>query len=69
MRRLPLSGLVLFAALSGCASVQSAAAKDPQRCERDPSCNSKQGKSRDCYTACADDLACVDRCRQVTGQE
>ena len=52
----------------GCSTVKAAAAKDPQKCERDPNCASHQDKSHDCYTACVDDIACVDRCRQVTGQ-
>jgi len=66
MRAAAAIALAIFAASGGCATVQSAAAKDPMRCERDPNCNSKYEKSRDCYTVCSDDLACVDRCRQVT---
>ena len=54
--------------LMGCRAAQRAAANDPQRCERDPKCNGHQDKSRDCITACSDDIACIDRCRQVTGQ-
>ncbi len=59
--------LALFATVS-CAAVEKGAAKDPMKCERDPACSGKQDKSKDCYTSCADDIACVDRCRQVTGQ-
>ena len=57
----------LFAAAS-CSTFEKGAAKDPMKCERDPACNGKQDKSRDCYTACVDDIACIERCRQVTGQ-
>jgi hypothetical protein len=52
----------------GCGSVQNAAAQDPQRCERDPKCGHHLDKSRDCVTACSDDPACIDRCRQVQDQ-
>lgn len=49
---------------SACGSLQSAAAKDPMKCERDPNCE-KKNKGFDCSTQCADDPACVDRCREV----
>ncbi len=52
----------------GCASLQSAAAQDPMKCERDPKCESHMEKSRDCITVCVDDPACIERCREVTGQ-
>ena len=67
MRLFPGILLALFATVS-CATVEKSAAKDPMKCERDPACSGKQDKSKDCYTSCADDIACVDRCRQVTGQ-
>jgi hypothetical protein len=62
--------VLLAAATSSlaCSTMQKGAAKDPMKCERDPGCSGKQDKSKDCYTSCADDIACVDRCRQVTGQ-
>ncbi|WP_394842639.1 hypothetical protein LZC95_36910 [Pendulispora brunnea] len=60
-----VTGLVMGGA---CKTMQRSAAKDPQRCERDPGCTSKQDKSKDCVTACADNIDCMDRCRQVTGQ-
>jgi hypothetical protein len=41
------------------------AEKDPQRCERDPKCDKKRARSFDCSAQCADDPACMDRCRQV----
>ncbi len=63
--------LALFALVSlvaACGAAQKAAARDPQKCERDPNCADKQDKSKDCITQCVDDIACIDRCRQVTGQ-
>lgn len=60
-----LTALMLVLAASGCAEAQKAAAKDPQKCERDPECTSKQGKNRDCATACADNIDCMKRCEQV----
>jgi hypothetical protein len=53
---------------AGCGTLQSAAAQDPMKCERDPKCASHMEKSRDCITVCVDDPACIDRCREVTGQ-
>jgi hypothetical protein len=51
-----------------CSTVQSAAAQDPMKCERDPKCTSHQDKSKDCVTACVDDPACIERCQEVSGQ-
>ncbi|NOU28925.1 MAG: hypothetical protein HOO96_13555, partial [Polyangiaceae bacterium] len=48
-----------------CGTLEKAAAKDPQRCERDPNCAKKRGKSSDCNTQCGDDPACVERCREI----
>jgi hypothetical protein len=50
---------------SGCGALERAAARDPQRCERDPNCSKKRGRSNDCNTQCADNPACVDRCREI----
>ena len=55
---------LLGLALAGCNTLQNAAARDPQRCERDPKC-SAHDKSKDCSLQCADDSACVDRCREI----
>jgi hypothetical protein len=49
---------------SGCGSLEKNAAKDPLKCERDPKCPNRR-RANDCYTQCADDPACVDRCREV----
>jgi hypothetical protein len=65
-----LAGLLLGLAMAAtaCATTQSAAASDPMRCERDPSCVHHADKAKDCVTQCVDDPACIDRCREVTGQ-
>jgi hypothetical protein len=55
-------------AVAGCATTQAAAASDPMRCERDPKCTHKLDKTQDCVTQCVDDPACIDRCREITGQ-
>lgn len=58
-----------LALASGCNAVERAAANDPQKCERNPNCASKQGNSRDCATACADNIECMERCQQVNGRK
>jgi hypothetical protein len=69
---MPRSGALALVALvalaSACAATQAAAASDPMKCERDPNCAQHADKSRDCVTQCVDDPACIDRCREVTGQ-
>jgi hypothetical protein len=63
------SWFVLAAALIGavpaCASVEKAAAHDPMRCERDPSCSKGRDAYVDCTKQCVDDPECVDRCRTM----
>jgi hypothetical protein len=62
------AGLCALFALSlapACAHMTANAEKDPQRCERDPKCDKKRARSFDCSAQCADDPACMDRCRQV----
>lgn len=56
-------GLLTLSAV-GCGHLEKAAAKDPQKCERDPKCQ-KRDRMNDCSTQCADDPACVDRCTQM----
>lgn len=71
-RPLPVGSIVVGLATLGavgCGTLQSAAAQDPMKCERDPKCASHLEKSRDCVTVCVDDPACIERCREVTGQE
>jgi hypothetical protein len=59
---------LFFATTLSCAATQNMAAQDPMKCERDPSCTHHADKAKDCVTQCVDDPACIDRCRQVTGQ-
>lgn len=54
--------------LGACATLEKSAAKDPQKCERDPECAGKQGKARDCSTACVDNIECMERCQQINGR-
>ena len=60
--------MFLLAAAGGCSTIEKGAAKDPRKCELDPSCARKPGNNQDCATSCADNAACMDRCHQVTGQ-
>lgn len=59
--------LVALAPIAGCGTLEASAAKDPMKCERDPKCK-KNDKANDCSTQCADDPACVDRCREIQTQ-
>jgi hypothetical protein len=54
----------MVVACAACSSLQATAAKDPMKCERDPKC-AKHDRAFDCSSQCADDSACVDRCREV----
>ena len=58
--------LALVLLLASCRTLENGAAKDPRKCELDPNCARKPGKANDCATQCSDDIACMDRCRQVT---
>jgi len=49
----------------GCSAAQRAAHEDPMRCERDPKCENKRGRTADCSMQCSDDPACMERCEQV----
>lgn len=55
----------LAAAPVACASVEKAAAKDPMRCERNPSCSKGRDTYADCTKQCVDDPECTDRCREM----
>jgi len=57
--------LLIFLAVASCGTAQRAAAKDPMKCERDPSCANHLERTRDCATQCSDDPACMDRCREM----
>ena len=50
---------------TGCGSVEKAAAKDPMKCERDPSCGKGRDVYADCTQQCVDDPQCMDRCREM----
>jgi hypothetical protein len=52
----------------GCSSMQSAAARDPMKCERDPSCARARESYADCTRQCVDAPECVRRCEQVQKQ-
>jgi hypothetical protein len=62
------AGLLLAAMASACGAAESAAARDPMKCERDPSCAKARGGYADCTRQCADNPECVDRCQQVQKQ-
>ena len=44
---------------------QNAAARDPMKCERDPSCSRERGRYPDCTRQCADNPECMRRCEEV----
>jgi len=50
---------------AGCGAAEKAAAKDPVRCERDPSCGKGRDVYADCTKQCADNPECMDRCRSM----
>jgi hypothetical protein len=52
----------------GCSNPQSAAARDPLKCERDPSCAKARGSYADCTRQCADAPECMQRCEQIQKQ-
>jgi len=58
---------VVLAALSvtACRMAEKAAREDPMKCERDPKCDKKRGRTADCSMQCTDDPACMERCEQV----
>jgi hypothetical protein len=51
--------------LIGCAASERAAREDPMKCERDPKCEKKRGRTQDCSMQCNDDPACMERCETV----
>lgn len=61
--------IALLGSVAACGAVERAAANDPVKCERDPNCASKQGKSRDCATSCSDNIECMERCQQINGRK
>ena len=63
-----LFALLLGTAITACGAVEKGAANDPRKCELDPNCANKRGRSNDCATSCSDNADCMQRCHQVTGQ-
>lgn len=57
--------LTALLSLGACRMANNAAQKDPMRCERDPKCQAKQGRTADCSLQCSDDPACVERCESI----
>jgi hypothetical protein len=57
--------LTALAMLTACSAVHKAAQEDPMKCERDPKCDKKRGRTMDCSRQCNDDPACMERCEQV----
>ena len=57
--------LALGLAMAACGTMQKAAQEDPMKCERDPKCDKKRGRTLDCSMQCNDDPACMERCEQV----
>jgi hypothetical protein len=51
--------------LVGCNSLQSAAQRDPMKCERGAKCDKRHVRFADCSEQCSDDPACMSRCEQV----
>lgn len=60
-----VSAVLVALTLLGCSSMQAAASRDPMKCERDPKCDKRRGRTADCSRQCNDDPACMDRCEQV----
>jgi hypothetical protein len=65
VRLIELALSMTLVVASGCSTMKRAADQDPLKCERDPKCESKRGRTQDCSMQCSDDPACVDRCEQV----
>jgi hypothetical protein len=59
---------LVAAAAPACASAQSAAARDPMKCERDPNCSRGRSSYADCTRQCVDNPECVARCEQIQRQ-
>jgi len=63
--RLVWTALLVATPVVGCGAAENAAARDPMRCERDPTCSRGRSTYADCTRQCADNPECMDRCRQV----
>lgn len=58
---------LLFLMLVACGPVEKAAANDPQKCERDPNCASKNSRAKDCSMQCVDNIDCMRTCEEIQG--
>lgn len=65
MKRTAIAIVAALAMLTACSAVNKAAQEDPMKCERDPKCDKKRGRTMDCSRQCNDDPACMERCEQV----
>ncbi|MDF2692087.1 MAG: hypothetical protein K0S65_470 [Labilithrix sp.] len=61
----PILVVAALFALGACNAAQRAAREDPMKCERDPKCDKKRGRTADCSMQCSDDPACMERCEQI----
>ena len=64
-----LLALALLAGGAACSTLEKSAREDPMKCERDPKCQKKRGRTADCSRQCSDDPACVERCEQIQQQD
>jgi hypothetical protein len=60
-----LASWVLAIGALGCATTQNAAARDPMKCERDPSCSRGRSSYADCTKECVDNPQCVELCSEI----
>ena len=65
MRR--VRAILVCLLLAACGPVQKAAAADPQKCERDPNCASKDSRAKDCSMQCVDNIECMRTCEEMQG--
>ena len=59
--------LVLGSSVMGCSAqaAEAAAARDPMKCERDPSCSKARASYVNCSKQCVDDPQCIDLCKEI----
>lgn len=65
MGRLLITIVLACVACASCGAAEKAAKEDPMKCERDPKCEKKRGRTQDCSSQCNDDPACLERCEQI----
>jgi hypothetical protein len=63
--RLAVFTLLTLVCSTACSTMTKAAQQDPMKCERDPKCEKRRGRTQDCSMQCNDDPACMERCEQV----